>query len=96
MSGLLLTVWGLVIVHNQPNSCASLCISPARCHHQPQGVRRHRGIWGDDGLFRMPVFVVTHETHNPVSKGDTTFCFVTGGLEVALEHGAEADRALRR
>jgi dihydrofolate reductase len=48
------------------------------------------GGWGEDGLFRMPVFVVTHQAQKPVSKGETTFTFVTGGVEVALAQAAEA------
>lgn len=49
------------------------------------------GGWGeDDGLFRMPVFVVTHQAQEPVSKGETTFTFVTGGVAVALAQAAEA------
>jgi hypothetical protein len=27
------------------------------------------GGWGDDGLYRMPVFVVTHRPHEAVRKG---------------------------
>jgi dihydrofolate reductase len=40
--------------------------------------------WGDDGAFGMPVFVVTHRPREPLTKGPTTFTFVTGGLEPAL------------
>ena len=36
------------------------------------------------GFFRMPVFVVTHRPHEPVTKGDTTFTFVTGGVRDAI------------
>ena len=49
------------------------------------------GGWAaEDGFFRMPVFVVTHQAQKPVSKGETTFTFVTGGVEVALAQAAEA------
>jgi dihydrofolate reductase len=34
--------------------------------------------WGDEPPFHMPVFVVTHETREPLTKGDTTFTFVEG------------------
>jgi dihydrofolate reductase len=48
------------------------------------------GGWGaEDGFFRMPVFVVTHQAQEPVSKGDTTFTFVTGGVDVALAQAAD-------
>jgi dihydrofolate reductase len=46
--------------------------------------------WGDDPPFRMPVFVVTHEEREPLEKGETTFHFVTGGVEEALALAREA------
>ncbi|MEU0487495.1 dihydrofolate reductase family protein, partial [Streptosporangium sp. NPDC006013] len=48
------------------------------------------GGWGDDGFYRMPVFVVTHRPHEAVRKGDTTFTFVTGGVAAAIEAAAAA------
>lgn len=48
------------------------------------------GGWGDDGFYRMPVFVVTHRPHEVVRKGDTTFTFVTGGVAAAIEAAAAA------
>jgi hypothetical protein len=42
------------------------------------------GGWGEDGLYRMPVFVVTHRPENQVVKGETTFTFVTDGIDAAL------------
>ncbi|MDH2427008.1 dihydrofolate reductase family protein [Sphaerisporangium sp. TRM90804] len=48
------------------------------------------GGWGEDGFFHKPVFVVTHRAHEPVVKGDTTFTFVTGGIEEAVARAAEA------
>jgi len=42
------------------------------------------GGWGDDGLYRMPVFVLTHRPHDEVVKGETTFTFVTEGIESAI------------
>ena len=46
--------------------------------------------WGDDPGFGVPVFVVTHRAHETVVKGDTTFEFVTGGIEDALARAKEA------
>lgn len=46
--------------------------------------------WGEDPPFRMPVFVVTHEPREAVVRGDTTFAFVTGGPEGALDLAREA------
>ncbi|WP_370969122.1 dihydrofolate reductase family protein [Amycolatopsis sp. cg9] len=48
------------------------------------------GIWGDDGTFEKPVFVVTNRPHEPVVKGPTTFTFVTDGLENALKRAKAA------
>ena len=46
--------------------------------------------WGDDPGFGVPVFVVTHRPHETVVKGDTSFEFVTGGVEDALARAREA------
>ena len=44
------------------------------------------GWWGDNPPFHHPVFVLTHHARPPlVMKGGTTFTFVTGGIEAALE-----------
>jgi dihydrofolate reductase len=49
------------------------------------------GWWGDDPPFHMPVFVVTHHAREPLAmQGDTTFHFVTDGVESALEQAREA------
>jgi dihydrofolate reductase len=40
--------------------------------------------WGDTGFYRMPVFVLTHRPHDVVVKGETTFTFVTEGIESAI------------
>ncbi len=48
------------------------------------------GWWGDDPPFGVPVFVLTHHAREPLVKGDTTFTFVTEGIEAAL---AQARRA---
>ncbi len=39
--------------------------------------------WGDDPGFGVPVYVVTRRPHETV-KGDTTFEFVTDGIDAAL------------
>jgi len=42
------------------------------------------GPWGDDPPFHMPVFILTHEARETVTKeGGTTFTFVTDGIENA-------------
>lgn len=46
--------------------------------------------WGDDPPFRMPVFVVTHEQREAIVRGETTFAFVTGGADGALELARKA------
>jgi dihydrofolate reductase len=43
-----------------------------------------RGWWGDDPPFHMPVFVLTHHEREPLTLSDTTFTFVTDGIESAL------------
>jgi dihydrofolate reductase len=49
-----------------------------------------QGWWGDDPPFRKPVFVVTHHERQPLTLTDTTFTFVTDGIESALAQGREA------
>ena len=54
-----------------------------------------RGWWGDDPPFHLPVFVLTHHEREPLAlQGGTTFTFVTGGIEAAIEQArsAAADR----
>ena len=47
--------------------------------------------WGDDPPFHHPVFVLTHHERDSVAKqGGTTFTFVTGGIEAALEQARAA------
>ena len=48
------------------------------------------GGWGDDGYYRMPVFVVTHRAHEVIVKQDTTFTFVTDGIMSAVAQAAVA------
>lgn len=53
-------------------------------HLLPPGARR------DDGLYKMPVFVITHRPHEPVVKGASTFTFVTDGVAAAVARATEA------
>jgi dihydrofolate reductase len=46
--------------------------------------------WGDDPGFGVPVFVVTHRPEERVTKGDTTFEFVTDGIDDALRRAQDA------
>ena len=46
--------------------------------------------WGDDPRFGVPVYVVTHRPHDTVVKGDTTFEFVTDGIDAALARARAA------
>jgi dihydrofolate reductase len=48
------------------------------------------GWWGDDPPFHMPVFVLTHHEREPLTLTDTTFTFVTEGIEAALEQAKAA------
>ena len=48
------------------------------------------GWWGDDPPFHKPVFVVTHHEREPLTLSDTTFNFVTDGIESALAQAREA------
>jgi dihydrofolate reductase len=50
-----------------------------------------RGWWGDNPVYRVPVFVLTNHARPPlVMDGGTTFHFVTEGTVVALERAREA------
>jgi dihydrofolate reductase len=55
----------------------------------PWGVE-WRGWWGDEPPFHMPVFVLTHHEREPLTLADTTFTFVTDGIESALEQARTA------
>jgi dihydrofolate reductase len=47
--------------------------------------------WGDPPPFGMPVFVLTHESREPLPRqGGTTYHFVTDGLEAGLAHARPA------
>ena len=50
-----------------------------------------KGWWGDEPPFNVPVFVLTHHEREPLEmEGGTTFHFVTGGIESALEQARSA------
>jgi dihydrofolate reductase len=48
------------------------------------------GWWGEEPPFNMPVFVLTHHEREPLTLSDTTFTFVTDGIESALAQAREA------
>ena len=44
-----------------------------------------KGWWGDNPPYHAPTFVLTHYEREPlVMEGETTFYFVTGGIDEAL------------
>ncbi len=49
-----------------------------------------QGWWGEDPPFHKPVFVLTHHEREPLTLSDTTFTFVTDGIESALAQAREA------
>jgi len=57
----------------------------------PWGEEPWQGWWGEDPPFHHPVFVLTHYAREPLQlEGDTTFTFVTDGIESALEQARRA------
>jgi dihydrofolate reductase len=56
----------------------------------PWGDDPWQGWWGDDPPFHKPVFVLTHHEREPLSLPDTTFTFVTDGIESALAQARDA------
>ena len=53
--------------------------------------RSWKGWWGDNPPYHTPTFVLTHYEREPlVMEGGTTFYFVTGGIEEALELAKKA------
>lgn len=56
----------------------------------PWGDDPWQGWWGEEPPFHMPVFVLTHHPREPLTKGETTFSFVTDGIESALAQAQEA------
>ncbi len=50
-----------------------------------------KGWWGDEPPYHVPVFVLTHHARPAVEmKGGTTFHFVTGGIQEALDRARKA------
>jgi len=50
-----------------------------------------KGWWGDDPPYHAPTFVLTHYPRDPIEMaGGTTFIFVTGGIEAALDQAKAA------
>ena len=50
-----------------------------------------KGWWGEEPPYHVPVFVLTRHPREPLAmKGGTTFYFVTGGIESALEQAKKA------
>lgn len=50
-----------------------------------------KGWWGEEPPYHVPVFVLTHHARPSLRmKGDTTFHFVTDGIEAALDRAREA------
>lgn len=59
----------------------------------PWGDSPWNGWWGEEPPFRMPVVVLTHYPRPPLEcRGGTTFTFVTGGPQAALDLAREAAR----
>ncbi len=56
----------------------------------PWGEDPWRGWWGEDPPFHMPVFVLTHHQREPLTLSDTTFTFVTDGIEAARDRARDA------
>lgn len=50
-----------------------------------------QGWWGDNPPYHCPVFVLTHHAREPITMaGGTTFHFVSGGIDEALERATQA------
>jgi dihydrofolate reductase len=49
-----------------------------------------RGWWGESPPFHHAVFVLTHFARAPLTLDDTTFYFVTEGIDVAVSRAREA------
>lgn len=49
-----------------------------------------KGWWGDEPPYHCPVFVLTHHTRPDLQLSDTSFHFVTDGLEAALNRAKSA------
>jgi dihydrofolate reductase len=50
-----------------------------------------KGWWGDNPVYHVPVFVLTHHARPPITmQGGTTFHFVTDGIHAALDQAKKA------
>jgi dihydrofolate reductase len=50
-----------------------------------------RGWWGENPVYHVPVFVLTHHARAPLAmEGGTTFHFITEGIDAALAQAREA------
>jgi dihydrofolate reductase len=50
-----------------------------------------KGWWGDNPPYHTPVFVLTHHARASITmEGGTTFHFVTGGIDEALDRARQA------
>jgi dihydrofolate reductase len=50
-----------------------------------------KGWWGDNPPYHAPTFILTHYPRASIEmEGGTTFHFVTGGIEEALQRAREA------
>ena len=56
----------------------------------PWGDDPWQGWWGEEPPFHKPVFVLTHHQREPLTLSDTTFTFVTAGIDSALAQAREA------
>ncbi len=56
----------------------------------PWGDDPWRGWWGEEPPFHKPVFVVTTHPREPLTLADTTFTFVTDGIESAMAQAKAA------
>jgi dihydrofolate reductase len=56
----------------------------------PWGEDPWQGWWGEEPPFHKPVFVLTHHEREPLTLGETTFTFVTDGIESALAQARQA------
>jgi dihydrofolate reductase len=56
----------------------------------PWGDDPWQGWWGDNPPFHKPVFVLTHHEREPLELSDTTFTFVTDGIQSAMDQARAA------
>lgn len=55
------------------------------------GDQQWKGWWGDTPPYHAPTFILTHHPRPPLEMlGGTTFHFVTGGIDEALQRAREA------